>query len=84
MTQMDNFSANLANSARWNHQKHEGCAKCGRWLNPTYKTTPSGVADMPKMHLRGVCQRIDRFQVAARIESADVEATRVMMARRSS
>ena len=76
------FSINLADSAKWNHPQHECCAKCGRWLRPSHKTKPSGIADMPKMHLRGACQRIDRYQAAARIEAANVEATRVMMARR--
>ena len=82
MTRQSGFSTNLANSRSWGHLIHECCAKCGRYLLPLDKTKPSGIADMPKMHLRGVCGRIDKYQATARIESANVEATRIMMARR--
>lgn len=83
MERLNGFNANLAAAVKWGHETRECCAKCGRFLRADTKSKHSGIASMPKMHLRGACQRVDRFQAANRIESMNVEATRVYMSRKA-
>ncbi len=82
MTKTTGFWANLRNAAKFGHAKSECCAHCGRTIGQA-KSKPSGDPEMPLMHLRGACSRIDREITANLAEAADVDATRRYMASRN-
>jgi len=80
MKRLKTFWRNLQNSIQCKRAKSDCCARCGRWLHNA-KTKPSGDAEMPRMHMRGACQRIERYKAVAAQERAEVEGTRIYMSR---